>query len=142
MDRIVASEAIDLGSNPGGRTSLRDELAKARRLSRRSLGEGGCVYLKIALGFAHRLRLGKPAMNTNYTVYILKSEPGDHHYVGRTRDLQSRLQKHNQGGCVHTAKFTPWFIETSVAFRSEEKAVAFELYLKSGSGREFARRHL
>jgi hypothetical protein len=29
----------------------------------------------------------------------------------------------------------------SIAFRSKEKAVVFEQYLKSGSGREFARRH-
>jgi len=72
-------------------------------------------------------------MNTNHTVYILKSEQGDHHYVGRTRDLQSRLQKYNQGGVPHTAKFCPWYIET---------AIAFEIYLKSGSGREFSRRHL
>jgi len=81
-------------------------------------------------------------MNTNHTVYILRSEQGDHHYVGRTRDLKSRLQKHNQGEVPHTAKFCPWYIETSIVFRDEEKAVAFELYLKSGSGREFARRHL
>jgi len=29
-----------------------------------------------------------------------------------------------------------------VAFRCSEKASAFEKYLKSGSGRSFARRHL
>ncbi len=81
-------------------------------------------------------------MNTTQTIYILKSEQGDHHYVGRTKDIQARLKKHNQGGVPHTAKFAPWFIETSVTFRSEEKAVVFERYLKSGSGREFARRHL
>ena len=81
-------------------------------------------------------------MNTNYYVYILKSEQGDHHYVGRTKDPQSRLQKHNQGGVPHTAKFCPWHIETAISFRSEEKAIDFERYLKSGSGREFSRRHL
>ncbi len=81
-------------------------------------------------------------MNINHTVYILRSEQGDHHYVGRTNHLQDRLQKHNQGGVSHTAKFCPWYIETSIAFRDEEKAIAFEQYLKSGSGREFARRHL
>jgi hypothetical protein len=42
---------------------------------------------------------------------------------------------------LHTSKFKPWTIETAVAFRDQAKAVAFEHYLKSGSGREFARRH-
>jgi putative endonuclease len=80
-------------------------------------------------------------MNGAYYVYILKSELGEHHYVGRTTDIQARLQTHNQGGCPHTAKFRPWNIETAIAFNSQEKAIAFELYLKSGSGREFSRRH-
>jgi putative endonuclease len=35
----------------------------------------------------------------------------------------------------------PWYIEVAVAFRSEAKARRFERYLKTGSGREFSRRH-
>ena len=75
-------------------------------------------------------------------VYILKSEaaPG-HHYVGMTSDLEQRLAAHNSGKVLHTSKFKPWAIETAVAFREENKASDFERYLKSGSGREFARRH-
>jgi putative endonuclease len=80
-------------------------------------------------------------MEPFHYVYILTSlEPG-HYYIGRTNNLQSRLEKHNSGGCPHTSKFRPWRIETAVAFQSEEKAIAFERYLKSGSGREFCRRH-
>jgi hypothetical protein len=41
----------------------------------------------------------------------------------------------------HTSKFRPWQIETAVAFRSKDKAVAFEQYLKSHSGRAFAKKH-
>jgi len=51
------------------------------------------------------------------------------------------VAKHNRGEVGHTAKFMPWRIETAVAFLSRDKAAAFELYLKSGSGRAFARRH-
>ncbi|WP_366945279.1 GIY-YIG nuclease family protein [Desulfoluna sp.] len=58
-----------------------------------------------------------------------------------TEDLKARLLKHNEGACHHTSKYRPWKIETAVSFRSREKAVAFEAYLKTGSGREFARRH-
>jgi len=80
-------------------------------------------------------------MNSFHYVYILTSPETGRYYVGQTSDLQARLKKHNEGGCSHTAKFCPWKIETAVAFRSKEKAITFERYLKSGSGREFARRH-
>jgi len=55
--------------------------------------------------------------------------------------LESRLKKHNSGSVPHTSKYRPWQIETCVAFSDPDKAVAFEAYLKSGSGREFSRRH-
>jgi putative endonuclease len=75
-------------------------------------------------------------------VYRLKSRLcPDQVYTGLTDNLSARLTKHNEGGCPHTAKFRPWSLETAVAFRSRGKAAAFEKYLKSGSGREFARRH-
>jgi predicted GIY-YIG superfamily endonuclease len=62
-------------------------------------------------------------------------------YTGYTQDLDSRLKDHNRGHCPHTDKFRPWQLEVAIAFRSKAKAIAFERYLKSGSGREFARRH-
>jgi hypothetical protein len=37
----------------------------------------------------------------------------------------------------HTAKFRPWRLITYIAFSDERKAVAFEGYLKTGSGRPF-----
>jgi len=82
-------------------------------------------------------------MNGFYYVYILVSELDDEmHYSGITTNLRCRLAEHNRGKCPHTAKHRPWKIETAVAFRSEAKARHFERYLKTGSGREFARRHL
>ena len=78
-----------------------------------------------------------------YYVYILVDEQtGTHHYTGCTANLAARLAKHNAGEVTHTSKFKPWRIQTAIAFDSKEKAYAFETYLKSGSGREFARRHL
>ena len=76
-------------------------------------------------------------------VYILRSDAApERHYIGMTSDLAARLAAHNSGKVSHTSKFKPWTIETAVAFRDETKAAAFERYLKSCSGREFARRHL
>ena len=76
-------------------------------------------------------------------MYILVSEQdATRHYTGCTTDLKARLVKHNAGEVPHTSKYRPWSVETAIAFRSREKARAFEQYLKTGSGREFARRHL
>ncbi len=75
-------------------------------------------------------------------VYLLRSlQDSTRHYTGCTTDLQARLKKHNEGGDPHTAKHKPWILETAISFADKEKAWAFERYLKSGSGREFARRH-
>ncbi|MGB0415811.1 MAG: GIY-YIG nuclease family protein [Coraliomargarita sp.] len=75
-------------------------------------------------------------------VYILRSlVDASAHYTGCTQDLQARLKKHNEGAVTHTARLKPWKIETAISFRDSAKARAFEKYLKSGSGREFARRH-
>ena len=75
-------------------------------------------------------------------VYILVSECGLHRYVGLTRDLERRLAAHNEGRASHTSKFRPWRIQTFIAFSDEDKALDFERYLKSGSGRAFANKRL
>jgi predicted GIY-YIG superfamily endonuclease len=76
-------------------------------------------------------------------VYILESvaEP-ERHYVGSTNDLKARFKAHNEGRVPHTAKFKPWQLNTYIAFSDEARAVAFEKYLKSHSGRAFARKRL
>jgi putative endonuclease len=78
-----------------------------------------------------------------FYVYILQSElHAEHFYVGLTEDLYARLKKHNAGGVPHTAKFCPWHIKTAVAFNSQERASQFERYLKTASGRAFAKKRL
>ena len=75
-------------------------------------------------------------------VYILTClTDSNRHYSGLTENLEQRLSQHNAGECLHTAKHRPWRIETAVAFRSRDKAAAFEKYLKSHSGRAFATKH-
>jgi len=44
-------------------------------------------------------------------------------------------------GSVHTASGKPWIIDVIVEFSDERRALAFERYLKSGSGNAFAKRH-
>jgi len=75
-------------------------------------------------------------------VYILESLAEEHFYIGITDDLKARLAKHNAGAVTHTSKFRPWRIKTYVAFTDESRAIAFEKYLKSGSGRAFTKARL
>jgi putative endonuclease len=75
-------------------------------------------------------------------VYILESLDGEHFYAGLTDDVPARLTKHNAGGVPHTSKYRPWRLKTYVAFSDERQAIAFERYLKSGSGRAFAKKRL
>ena len=76
-------------------------------------------------------------------VYILRSTADpDRFYVGMTGDLRSRVAKHNAGEVSHTSKFKPWELKTYVAFVDEDQAVVFEKYLKSASGRAFAKKRL
>lgn len=63
-----------------------------------------------------------------YVYTLVSSSDPSCHYTGLTDDLRARLRVHNAGGCPHTSKHRPWTIETAVAFRSREKAAAFERY--------------
>ena len=75
-------------------------------------------------------------------VYILRSDSDpSRHYVGITNEVRARLHWHNNGPSGHTVSYRPWSLVVSIEFPSEQKAVAFERYLKSGSGRAFATRH-
>ena len=76
-------------------------------------------------------------------VYILRSgSDSSRHYVGITNDVADRLAWHNHGPCGHTIANRPWSLVVTMEFSCERDARRFEKYLKSGSGRAFASRHL
>ena len=122
----------------------------------RSLGEGGpfsfypvCVESVVAHAPARPGNTGvawvlsghdfaKPAM---YYVYLLKSvSDPNRHYVGFSTDLRRRLLEHNTGKLPTTSPHRPWRLSTYLGFTSKKQALAFEHYLKSGSGHAFARK--
>lgn len=73
-----------------------------------------------------------------YFVYALQSYSHPQKiYVGYTTDLKQRLEKHNSGGSIYTAKFRPWKLILSMGFETQIKAKEFELYLKTPSGKAF-----
>ena len=75
-------------------------------------------------------------------VYILRSvATPSRSYVGMTSDVLARLAMHNAGVSRYTSHWRPWRLVVSIEFETEAAAVAFEKYLKSGSGRAFLSRH-
>jgi putative endonuclease len=79
-------------------------------------------------------------------VYVLQSlQHPDKYYVGCTNDVGERLQQHNAGQSEsqsrHSSMYGPWKLVIQVGFADRAKAFAFEKYLKSGSGRAFAKKH-
>ena len=75
-------------------------------------------------------------------VNLLQSEQCPRqYYVGLTQNLRRRLAAHNAGLSTHTAKHRPWRVVTAIWFADAAHARGFERYLKSGSGRAFAKRH-
>lgn len=81
--------------------------------------------------------------NVMYYVYLLKStENPNQTYVGFTTNPSKRLKVHNNGGCPHTSKYKPWTMPITISFLDKNRALEFELYLKTGSGRSFSKKRL
>lgn len=75
-------------------------------------------------------------------VYVIRSKVDPaRYYEGVTSHVAVRLSVHNSGGSQHTARNRPWQLVVTLEFASESSALAFEKYLKTGSGRAFAKRH-
>jgi len=82
-------------------------------------------------------------MSSKRIVYIIRSRRDPtRHYIGLTADLPARLASHNAGESPQTRSFVPWALVVSVQFASEDAADKFVRYLKSGAGRDFAKRYL
>jgi predicted GIY-YIG superfamily endonuclease len=77
-----------------------------------------------------------------FYVYILRSiNFPEKIYVGYTINIEQRLDVHNSGGSIYTAKYKPWALSGYVAFLEKANAIAFEKYLKSGAGKAFSNKH-
>jgi len=79
---------------------------------------------------------------TPNVVYVLRSvaDP-QRYYTGVTSDIATRMGFHNAGLSPHTSDAVPWEMIVSISFANADRAIEFEKYPKSGSGRAFARRH-
>ena len=84
-----------------------------------------------------------PVMKKFFYVYIIQSEKyPDRFYTGFTQSLDERLAQHNAGSVPASKPFRPWRWKTCVAFTHRNQALEFERYLKTRSGRAFAKKRL
>jgi putative endonuclease len=81
-------------------------------------------------------------MGSQHFVYIVRSRSDpSRFYTGLTSHVAERIADHDSGRCPHTARAKPWEVVVVIEFASEQRAIAFEKYLKSGSGVAFSKRH-
>ena len=67
--------------------------------------------------------------------------------IGKVKETKQKSvtvnqQAHNHGQSPHTSKYKPWNLITYLAFNEKDRALAFEKYLKSHSGKAFANKRL
>ena len=65
-----------------------------------------------------------------------------HRYTGFTTDLRQRIADHNAGTTASTSAHRPWRLKGYIAFDTKWAALAFESYLKTGSGHAFRKKRL
>lgn len=75
-----------------------------------------------------------------YYTYILRNYETGRYYVGYTNDLKNRLKEHLSGKVQSTKSNLNYQLEWYCAFKTEKQAIAFEKYLKSGSGIAFMKK--
>jgi len=75
-----------------------------------------------------------------FYTYILKNYETNRYYIGYSNDLKNRLKEHLSGNVKSTKSNLNYLLEWYCAFKTRGQAVAFEKYLKSGSGIAFMKK--
>ena len=74
-----------------------------------------------------------------YYVYILLCSD-ETYYIGHTANIKQRVNQHTQGLSFSTSYRLPINVKWIGIFTTREKAINFEKYLKTGSGKAFLRK--
>jgi len=77
-----------------------------------------------------------------YYVYVLQSIKNQSLYIGYTKDLKARLEKHNNGLNVSTKVNKPWKLIFYESYRNDQDAKRREKYLKTSQGSRLLKRML
>jgi len=70
-------------------------------------------------------------------VYILMSEKTGTYYVGHTQDLNSRLERHNQGRVKYTKSKRPWDLVYFEEHPDRSSAMTREEEIKKRKSKQF-----
>ncbi|HCM67788.1 MAG: hypothetical protein A2898_03945 [Candidatus Kerfeldbacteria bacterium RIFCSPLOWO2_01_FULL_48_11] len=71
-----------------------------------------------------------------YTVYILQNQTTQRHYIGHTKDLKHRLNRHNTGRNVSTKSSGKWAVVYRETFSDKKNAWTRETQIKKYKGGE------
>ena len=122
-------------SNSSGtcsRSAISDRRQFDLRFQRKSTRRGG--ESQNVLGLHHRPR-------ERTTLRLYPSEHGPSKPVPHRTDIPARLAAHNAGTLAAHRQWQTVEVVTTIEFSDPERAQVFESYLKSESGRAFARRY-
>jgi len=75
-----------------------------------------------------------------FTVYALKSINRNYIYVGLTNNIERRFNEHQKGHNKTTSPYKPFVLIFQGDFLNRNEARKKEIYLKSGSGKEFLKK--
>ena len=78
----------------------------------------------------------RPFLFMTYYVYIIQSLKDETYYVGSTQDLESRLQRHNQGRSQYTKPKRPWKLVYHEKYPDRPSAAKREHEIKRKKKRE------
>ena len=70
-------------------------------------------------------------------VYILYSERIDRYYVGRTKNIEKRIDDHNAGRSTYTRRGRPWIVVDKEEFEEKTEAIERELEIKRRKDRHY-----
>lgn len=72
--------------------------------------------------------------------YVLKSEKDGSYYVGYTKDLKDRLNRHNLSQSISTRARIPWEVIYFEKFNNKIGAIRRERQVKKGKSRKYIER--
>ncbi|CAB1076745.1 hypothetical protein D1AOALGA4SA_4540 [Olavius algarvensis Delta 1 endosymbiont] len=72
-----------------------------------------------------------------YYVYIIQSQKNESYYIGTTRNLSDRIERHNQGRSKFTKAKRPWKLVYSKEYPDRSSAMKREYAIKRRKSKDY-----
>ena len=73
----------------------------------------------------------------SYHLYIIKSQKDGSYYIGSTKDMAERLERHNQGRSQYKKSKRPWILVYSEKHSDRSTAVKRENEIKKRKSKNY-----